>query len=114
MEAVTSSSGALAAPRWTVRLLPFTIADGPTNMAIDEVLLQSAQRGITTLRFYTWSEPTASLGYFQPHAVLKEIDWPEGMPWVRRASGGLTLVHHHELTYALAAPMEFPLMRQGA
>ena len=24
------------------------------------------------------------------------------LPWLRRPSGGLTLVHHHELTYALA------------
>ena len=35
-------------------------------MAVDEVLLQSAiDRGIATLRWYRWCEPTVSLGYFQ-------------------------------------------------
>ena len=38
---------------------------GAWNMAVDEVLLQSAiENGIATLRWYSW-EPTASLGYFQ-------------------------------------------------
>ncbi len=96
-----------------VRLLPLEAADGPTNMAIDEVLLQSAQRGLATLRFYHWFPPTASLGYFQPASVLKEIAWPDTLPWVRRPSGGLTLIHYHDFTYAFAAPSTFPLMRTG-
>ena len=39
---------------------------GPWNMAVDEALLLDAvENGNATLRFYQWSEPTLSLGYFQ-------------------------------------------------
>ncbi len=90
----------------TCRLLPFAAADGPHNMAADEALLRSAADGVASLRFYTWDRPTASLGYFQPAAVLRDDAQVAPLPWLRRPSGGLTLVHHHELTYALALPAE--------
>jgi lipoyl(octanoyl) transferase len=93
-------------PVMSVRLLPYAVADGPHNMAADEVLLEAAVAGVASLRFYGWSEPTVSLGYFQPHAARLP-----GLPWVRRPSGGMMLVHHHELTYCLALPAEAP--RQG-
>lgn len=80
-----------------IRLLPFAIGDGAGNMAADEAMLGSAADGVASLRFYSWSPATASLGYFQTAAVA-----PHGLPWVRRSTGGATLVHHHELTYALA------------
>jgi lipoate-protein ligase A len=88
----------------TCRLLPFTATDGATNMATDEVLLESAAAGLATLRFYAWEPPTLSLGYFQPAQVrLAEPRWAQ-LPWVRRPSGGDTLVHDREVTYALALP----------
>jgi lipoate-protein ligase A len=83
------------------RLVGYGIADGPYNMALDEVLLESAVEGTPSLRFYGWSEPTVSLGYFQSSAVRRDGALAD-LPFVRRASGGMTLVHHHELTYALA------------
>jgi len=52
-----------------VRLLPFREADGPHNMAADEMLLEAAGVGQASLRFYGWSAPELSLGYFQPHTV---------------------------------------------
>lgn len=86
-----------------VRLLPFAPADGPTNMAADESLLETAaEAGTASLRFYTWTEPTLSLGYFQPAGVVHSFH--ERIPWVRRATGGAAILHHHELTYALALP----------
>jgi lipoate-protein ligase A len=85
------------------RLLPYHVADGPHNMAADEVLLHSATRGQASLRFYGWSEPTVSLGYFQAQARRREVGL-EGLSFVRRPTGGDALVHHHELTYALAVP----------
>jgi lipoate-protein ligase A len=88
----------------TCRLLPYACADGPHNMAADEALLRTAAAGIASFRFYGWSEPTASLGYFQPHSVLLEDPKIAALPFVRRPSGGATLVHHHELTYCLALP----------
>jgi lipoate-protein ligase A len=88
----------------TIRLLPFAGADGATNMSADEALLESAARGVSSLRFYTWTEPTLSLGYFQ-HASDREADANLArLAWVRRSTGGAAIVHHHELTYALALP----------
>jgi len=88
----------------TIRLLPFAGADGHTNMSADEAILESAARGVASLRFYTWSAPTLSLGYFQ-HAREREADANlSRLAWVRRSTGGAAIVHHHELTYALALP----------
>ena len=108
----------------TCRLLPYACADGPHNMAADEALLQTAAAGsekgdcpplfqgtvpffgpcTASLRFYGWSEPTVSLGYFQPERVRLEDPNLAALPFVRRPSGGATLVHDHELTYCLALP----------
>jgi lipoyl(octanoyl) transferase len=87
-----------------VRLLPFASALGPTNMAADEAMLESAaERVVASLRFYTWTEPTLSLGYFQPAEARRACTAAE-LPWVRRSTGGAAIVHHRELTYALALP----------
>lgn len=88
----------------TVRLLPFESLPGPANMAADEALLESAAAGVATLRFYAWAEPTLSLGYFQPAADRLADPRLATLPWLRRATGGAALVHHHEVTYALALP----------
>jgi lipoate-protein ligase A len=73
-------------------------------MAIDEVLLQGAVAGHAALRFYGWLNPTISLGYFQSEKTRLADALLTGLPFVRRPSGGKMLVHHHELTYALALP----------
>jgi lipoate-protein ligase A len=73
-------------------------------MAADEVLLESAAAGTASLRFYQWTEATVSLGYFQPERVRREDERLADLPFVRRPSGGATLVHHHEVTYCLALP----------
>jgi lipoate-protein ligase A len=86
------------------RLLPFVVADGPHNMAADEVLLEAALAGTASLRFYGWSVPTLSLGYFQAEQLLDAEPELARLPRVRRPSGGMTLVHDQELTYALALP----------
>lgn len=87
-----------------IRLLPYAVADGPTNMAADEALGRSAAEGIASLRFYGWTTATVSLGYFQSQGVRLSDSRLADLPWVRRPSGGATLVHHHEVTYAIALP----------
>ena len=78
---------------------------GAWNMAVDEVLLESALApGIATLRLYRWCEPTASLGYFQHEADFLAEPRFANLPAVRRLSGGGTLIHDRELTYSLALP----------
>jgi lipoyl(octanoyl) transferase len=86
------------------RLLPFATCNGPANMANDETLLTTAGCGSASFRLYAWSEPTLSLGYFQPTALRETDPLLAALPFVRRCTGGETLVHHHELTYALALP----------
>lgn len=81
-------------------------------MAIDEVMLELAAEGDALLRLYGWSEPTLSLGYFQSERLRHADERLAALPFVRRPSGGDALVHHHEVTYALALPAGAPW--QGA
>ena len=73
-----------------VLVFPFELADGATNMALDEALLDTVARGseVALLRTYGWSVPTLSLGYFQ-HLEEAQADprW-RSVPTVRRLSGG--------------------------
>ncbi len=90
-----------------LRTLPFATRSGAANMAADEAMLHSAaDRGVASFRVYSWSEPTLSLGYFQPADVRLADDSIAGLAWVRRATGGATIVHDPatELTYSLALP----------
>jgi lipoate-protein ligase A len=96
------------------RLFPYALADGPHNMAADEVLLEAAAAGVASLRFYGWSEATLSLGYFQSERLRHTEAMLVRLPYVRRPTGGATLVHHHELTYALGLPAGAPWQTQEA
>jgi lipoate-protein ligase A len=91
------------------RLLIDPPAPGPWNMAVDEVLLETAARwGDSTLRFYRWCEPTLSLGYFQQYADRFEHAASREATAVRRLTGGGAILHDHELTYSLSAPAGHP------
>lgn len=91
-----------------MRFLPHSVDDGAHNMAADEVLLEAAVAGHASLRLYGWSSATLSLGYFQSTRARLDDERLAALPYVRRPSGGMTLVHHHELTYALALPAGAP------
>jgi lipoate-protein ligase A len=96
------------------RLIIDDPAAGDWNMAVDEVLLESvAAGGEAALRLYQWSEPTLSLGYFQPYADRESHLPSRELPAVRRSSGGGALVHDHELTYSLALPASSPHARDS-
>ncbi|MFC1514423.1 biotin/lipoate A/B protein ligase family protein [Candidatus Omnitrophota bacterium] len=74
------------------------------NMALDEALFLSyAQSGLPTLRIYRWSRASLSFGFSQsPEAVLDpEQCRRQGIPFVRRITGGGVLLHSVELTYSL-------------
>ena len=90
--------------RW--RLLLDGPGAGPWNMAVDEVLLRSAQRGAPpTLRFYSWDGSWLSLGFAQRlDAARRAACCEAGVGIVRRATGGLAVLHGADLTYAVAAP----------
>jgi len=74
------------------------------NMSVDEAVLACAADQPPTLRFYTWVEPSLSLGYRQPPPPWLERADGMGLPVVRRITGGGTVLHSGDLTYAVAAP----------
>ena len=64
-------------------------SSGEWNMAVDEVLLHlAAETQGAYLRFYRWSEPTLSLGYFQPYAQRRRHKSSRCCAVVRRTTGG--------------------------
>ncbi|MEX0675857.1 MAG: biotin/lipoate A/B protein ligase family protein [Pirellulales bacterium] len=92
------------------RLIVDSAAAGTWQMAVDETLLESAaERGSASLRFYGWSEPTLSLGYFQRFGDSHGHFPSRGCPVVRRQTGGSAILHDRELTYCLAVPVAHPL-----
>lgn len=78
---------------------------GAWNMAVDELLLESAlTKGTGCVRIYRWSAATLSLGYFQT-SIPEDMDLRfRDLPRVRRLSGGGAILHHHELTYSCVVP----------
>ena len=77
--------------------------DAAFNMALDEALLQAAPRlGQPVLRFYSWTEPAASFGYFQKYAEIKQMT--PLRPLVRRPTGGGLVPHDADWTYSLVFP----------
>jgi lipoyl(octanoyl) transferase len=93
------------------RVPPFDLADGPTNMGLDEALLESAAAdpsAAAVLRFYGWSKPTLSLGYFQAAAEVDQDPRWRDVPLVRRLTGGGAIWHDREITYSLVVPRSHP------
>jgi len=87
------------------RLLVDPAAPGAWNMAVDEVLWQGAAReGECCWRFYRWSEPTLSLGYFQAYQDRLGHPASRDAAVVRRISGGGAILHDAELTYSFVVP----------
>lgn len=76
---------------------------GAWNMAADEWLLTCSDP-TPVLRFYEWSEPTLSLGYFQSLQSRNQHPHSIDCSLVRRASGGGAILHDRELTYSFAVP----------
>ena len=85
----------------------FLLNSGPCppafNMALDEALLESMPRlGRPVLRFYGWTEPAATFGYFQKHADVERATHLR--PLIRRPTGGGIVPHDADWTYSLVFP----------
>ncbi len=85
----------------------YVIQSGPAraafNMALDEALLETMPRlGCPVLRFYGWSEPAASFGYFQKYGEVARAT--PLRPLVRRPTAGGLVPHDADWTYSAAFP----------
>ncbi len=93
------------------RLLLDGVRPGARNMAVDEALAESVDRGRSgpVLRLYRWEPACLSLGFAQPAAVADaSFCAAHGIDVVRRPTGGRAVLHHLELTYAVIAPLRMP------
>ncbi len=93
-------------PAWRLLLNP--ALPGFRQMAIDEALYRlAAPDQAPVVRFYTWQNPTLSLGFFQDYkkVVCESFIVHNNIDVVRRITGGRAVLHHDELTYAIAAPL---------
>ncbi len=99
------------------RLLKTGLADGATNMAIDEAILWAVAEGKSrpTLRFYGWQPPCLSIGYSQSMQGEVDVDRcrEAGIGLVRRPTGGRSILHADELTYSVVAPQSEPRVAGG-
>jgi lipoate-protein ligase A len=95
------------------RFIPFKQLNAFENMAIDEAIFRGNQRSDSppTLRFYSWSPPSISLGYFQKTSeeVNVEACRSYSVDIVRRPTGGKAVLHEHDVTYAVVAKENNPL-----
>jgi lipoyltransferase/lipoate-protein ligase len=94
------------------RLLQSGFNTAYSNMAIDRAVLVANSEGKVppTVRFYGWSPPAISIGYFQ--RLTEEIDIRTceqlGVDYVRRITGGGAVFHEKELTYSIVVPESHP------
>jgi lipoate-protein ligase A len=72
-------------------------------MGLDEALLEAMPRlGLPVLRFYKWTGPAASFGYFQRY---KEVERLTALrPLVRRPTAGGLVPHDGDWTYSVSFP----------
>lgn len=94
---------------------------GVENMRIDDCMLQRAvPEGPIVIRIYRWSEPTLSLGHFQQikeladDSACRSQPSLQGLPWVRRKTGGGAILHDQEITYSFVIPSSIGMMEKGA
>jgi len=85
----------------------FVVDSGPgdaaANMALDEALLETSPgTNLPVLRFYSWTQPAASFGYFQKIADIERATALR--PLVRRTTGGGLVPHDADWTYSVVVP----------
>ena len=90
----------------TWRLITTWGAPPEFNMGLDGALLEDVDAP-PTLRFYTWTPPALSLGYFQRFDEVPAAS--EAYVVVRRITGGGAIHHTNELTFSIAASLDHPL-----
>lgn len=87
------------------RLIPLSAPEEPVwNMAFDTALLDAPADAPPVLRFYQWSRPSISIGYFQSveKTVRDHRCAEKKIGVVRRPTGGGLVPHGSDLTMSLS------------
>jgi lipoate-protein ligase A len=97
--------GGAQSPSWSL-LLETKPRPAAENMARDEYLFRlchESKRGF--FRIYAWERPSFSTGVSQKAGKALNLDFikANGCDYVRRISGGKTVLHDQEITYAVAS-----------
>lgn len=71
--------------------------DCGTNIALDEVFF-TEENFNPVIRFYTWTKPAYTIGYFQKYSELINKN---NYDTVRRLTGGLAVLHDRDLSYSV-------------
>ena len=76
--------------------------DCKTNIALDEVFF-TEEDFKPIIRFYTWTKPAYTIGYFQKYSQLNNQN---NYDIVRRLTGGLAVLHNKDLSYSFIVSSE--------
>ncbi len=80
--------------------------EGPWNMAVDEAMMRALNAGESppSLRLYQWDGYAISVGRFQSIERTMRVEQAarEGLPIVRRVTGGRGILHGDDLTISIA------------
>ncbi|MCS6831533.1 MAG: hypothetical protein NZ749_12945 [bacterium] len=99
------------------RLICDGAGDAAWNMAVDEAILQSVIAGEQppAMRVYRWAKPSVSLGRFQQKQSILNLSLcrERKVQIVQRLTGGKAVLHGHDLTLCVVAPLHcfFPAHR---
>jgi len=103
---MASPTGEWAKPPAWFLLLETEPRPAAENMARDEFLFRRChERQCGFFRLYSWQRPSFSTGVSQKAAKALNLDFikASGCDYVRRITGGKTVLHDHEITYAVAS-----------
>lgn len=91
------------------RLVRSDAGDAGWNMAVDEAIMEAVLAGEQppTVRFYRWRSPSVSLGRFQKAEKVLDLALcrERGVQVVGRLTGGKAVLHGHDLTLSVVAPL---------
>jgi lipoate-protein ligase A len=75
---------------------------------VDHALAACSSPGEGVLRIYQWSRPTVSFGRNEPSRSCydRATAASAGIEFVRRPTGGRSVLHDRELTYAVVLPLQ--------
>ncbi len=93
----------MSGAKQTWAVIDFQVGNPAFNMALDEALLEAAVTlGQPIIRFYGWSRPAATFGYFQSYQQVST--WTPLRPLIRRPTGGGLVPHTADWTYSVIIP----------